>query len=221
MNAEVATIPNVAATLIDALIASNRGDRHAFTYNGKRYSFQDVAALMNRAGNLVKNLSVSRGESVLVLVPPSPAWVASVLGAMKARAIPVLAPSNDAQALARCVATVRPTAAIVHEARLSGAREVLATMDRQRVAVVGGNQDGFRSFVDELRTQPSWLAAEDVSAHEAAIGLWTGDQVKHVTHAELTESAEGSRAEALAAPEAALLAEMIDAFRRGDAVELS
>lgn len=217
MNTAVATIPNVAATLIDALIASNRGDRHAFTYNGKRYSFQDVAALMNRAGNLVKNLGVNRGESVLVLVPPSPAWVATVLGTMKARAIAVLAPSTDARALARCVATVRPTAAIVHEARLSDALEALGAIDRQRVAVVGGNHDGFRSFVDELRTQPSWLAAEDVSADEAAVGLWTGEEVKHVTHAELADWP----GPAVAMPEAALLGEMVNAFRRGDAVELS
>jgi len=220
MSAAVATIPNVAATLIDALIASNRGDRHAFTYNGKRYSFQDVAALMNRAGNLVKNLGVNRGESVLVLVPPSPAWVATVLGAMKARAVPLLVPSTDAEALVRCVTTTGPTAAIVHEARLSDAREALAAIDPQRVAIVGSSPDGFRSFVDELRTQPSWLAAEEVSSDEAAIGVWTGGQVKRVTHAELADK-ESSGVGGLASPEGALFAEMVDAFRRGDPVELS
>ena len=34
---------NIAASVIDALIQTNRGDHHAFDYNGKRYSFHDVA----------------------------------------------------------------------------------------------------------------------------------------------------------------------------------
>jgi len=58
MAATVAELtPNVAATLIDALIASNRGDRHAFAFARKTYSYQDVAALMNRTGNMVRSLT--------------------------------------------------------------------------------------------------------------------------------------------------------------------
>jgi acyl-coenzyme A synthetase/AMP-(fatty) acid ligase len=78
--AEVADhVPNVASTLIDALIASNRGDRHAFSYNDKRYSYQDVAALMNRTGNLLHGLGLEAGSRVLLLLPASPARVAGML----------------------------------------------------------------------------------------------------------------------------------------------
>ncbi len=224
MSAAIASIPNVAATLIDALIASNRGDRHAFTYNGKRYSYQDVAALMNRAGNLIRNLGVGRGEPVLVLLPPSPASVATVLGAIKARAVPVLAVPHDATALEECFATVRPAAAIVHEAELPTARSALQALARERVVVVGNTTDSFRSFVDELRTQPSWLAAEDVSTDEEAIGLWAGHAVKYVTHAALAQFAQQSESVALGgltSHEAALLGNMVKAFHRGDELALT
>ena len=224
MTNAVSTIPNAAAALIDVLIASNRGDRQAFTYNGKRYSYQDVAALMNRAGNLVKSVGVERGEAVLVLVPPSPAWIATLLGAMKARAIPVVCLPSDAKALELCVATNRPRAAVVHEARLDGARDALQTLSPERVVVVGGNVDGYRSFVDELRTQPSWLAAEDVATHDVALGVWNGHTVSAVTHAALTEFVQQSGSSTLAgvsSDEAILLGNMLRAFHRGEELALN
>jgi len=91
MTANVAdATPNVTATLIDALIASNRGDRHAFEFARKTYSYQDVAALMNRSGNMVRKLGVTAEDRVLLLVPESPAFVASLLGVMKAGAVPIV-----------------------------------------------------------------------------------------------------------------------------------
>ena len=108
--AEVADhVPNVASTLIDTLIASNRGDRHAFSYNDKRYSYQDVAALMNRTGNLLHGLGLEAGSRVLLLLPASPARVAGMLGAIKAGMVPVL--GAPAQALEHCIAIVKPAAA--------------------------------------------------------------------------------------------------------------
>src|SRR6185295_4314978 len=66
------TAANVASAWIDGLIASNRGSHHAFAYAQKRYSYTDVAALMNRAGNLMRALGLGAGAPVLVLLPGSP-----------------------------------------------------------------------------------------------------------------------------------------------------
>ena len=129
--AEVADhVPNVASTLIDTLIASNRGDRHAFSYNDKRYSYQDVAALMNRTGNLLHGLGVEAGSRVLLLLPASPARVAGMLGAIKAGMVPVL--GAPAQALEHCIAIVKPAAAIVHEKYLQEAEAALAALPSRR-----------------------------------------------------------------------------------------
>ena len=110
MNSRIDGVPNVASRLIDTLIAGNRGDQQAFSYNGKRYSYQDVAALMNRAGNLALNLGVRPGERVLLLLPASPAFVASVLGVMKAGAVPVIDVPRDPAEIERCIAAAKPAA---------------------------------------------------------------------------------------------------------------
>jgi acyl-coenzyme A synthetase/AMP-(fatty) acid ligase len=184
-------VPNVASTLIDALIASNRGDRHAFSYNDKRYSYHDVAALMNRTGNLLRGLGVEDGSRVLLLLPASPARAAGVLGAIKAGAVPVLGALSQAQALEHCAATVKPAAAIVHEKQLPAAEAALAAVPRDAVVVVGSDVRGYKSFVDELRGQASWLAAPELRADAPALGIWTGAALALTSHAELAAFIHG------------------------------
>jgi len=185
-------IPNVASTLIDALIASSRGDRHAFSYNDKRYSYQDVAALMNRTGNLLRELGVEPESAVLLLLPASPARVAAVLGAIKAGAVPVLGAPTQADALGHCISVAKPAAAIVHEKLLAVAEAALAAVPRNAVVVVGSDVRGYKSFVDEVRGQQSWLAAPDVRADAPALGLWTGAAVALTSHAELAAFVHGT-----------------------------
>lgn len=222
MNAQL--IPNAAATLIDTLIAGNRGDRAAFEYNGKRYSYQDVAALMNRAAALLKGLGVEARAAVLLLVPPSPALVAGLLGAIKAGAVPVVGVPTGGAALERCVAAVHPAAAIVHEDRLVEAAPALAGIPKDAVIVVGGSTHGYKSFIDELRRQPSWLAAQDVSRDTPALGFWTGSRFEQVSHAELAAFARGEgplRAGKGDAAEAAAIDALLRAFSKGDEAMLA
>jgi acyl-coenzyme A synthetase/AMP-(fatty) acid ligase len=185
-------VPNVASTLIDALIASNRGDRHAFSYNDKRYSYHDVAALMNRTANLLRGLGVEAGARVLLLLPPSPARVAGVLGAIKAGAVPVLGVPSQAPALEHFAATVKPAAAIVHEKQLAAAEAALTAVPRDAVVVVGSELRGHKSFVEEVRGQASWLAAPDLRADAPALGIWTGTAVALTSHAELAAFVHGT-----------------------------
>jgi len=71
------------ALAIDRSISENKGDQLAIRYRDKRYSYNDLAALMNRAGNMLKKNNVGMGDQILVAVSASPSLVASVLGAMK------------------------------------------------------------------------------------------------------------------------------------------
>ncbi len=217
-------MPNVATTLIDTLIASNRGDQHAFSYHDKRYSYQDVAALMNRAGNLVNGLGVAAGGLVLLLLPASPALVASLLGTIKAGAVPVVGAPHDSEALEQCVAAARPSAAIVHENHLPNAERALAAIPHDAILVVGTGLHDYRSFVQELRGQASWLAAESIGSDAPALGLWTGSQVEAISHAALAAFVQGSgelRGPGNANSEIAAIGAMLRAFSKGEETTLS
>jgi acyl-coenzyme A synthetase/AMP-(fatty) acid ligase len=185
MTSTVDDVHNVASRLIDTLIAANRGDRQAFSYNGKRYSYQDVAALMNRAGNMVRGLGVGAKERVLVLLPASPAYVASVLGLMKAGAVPVIGVPVDVAGLRQCVGATKPTAAIIHERHVGTLGDVLDANLRGRILVVGADARGHKSFVDQLRAQSSWLPPQDVTSDAPALATWTAAGLDSMSHAEL------------------------------------
>jgi hypothetical protein len=118
--------------------------------------------------------------------------VAGVLGAIKAGAVPVLGAPSQPQGLEHCVANVKPAAAIVHEKQLRAAEAALAALPRDAVVVVGSDVRGYKSFVDEVRGQASWLAAPDVRADAPALGVWTGAAIALTSHAELAAFVHGT-----------------------------
>lgn len=210
---------NVASTLIDALIASNRGDRHAFAFGAKRYSYQDVAALMNRAGNMLKAIEIPSGAKVLLLLPGSPALVASLLGAMKAGAVPIVgAPVDDTAALERCVIAAQPAAAIVHQSVLGSAEAALSSLPADSIIVVGNDVQGHKSFVEAIRGQSSWLSATPLDSNAPALAIWSGTSLRIVSHGELAALVEG-QGNGLDGESARVLA-MLRSFSNGDEAEL-
>jgi acyl-CoA synthetase (AMP-forming)/AMP-acid ligase II len=158
-------------------------------------------------------------------MPASPALVASVLGAIKAGAVPVIAAPLEAQALVQCVAATKPSAAIVHENRLQGAEQALAAIPRDAVVVVGTDPGAYKSFVQEMRGQPSWLAAQPMRGDAPALGTWTESGLDEISHAELAAFVEGSgslgRGAGHASGEAVAVAAMLRAFSRGEETTLA
>lgn len=217
------TPPNVASAWIDGLIASNRGNQLAFVYAQKRYSYTDVAALMNRAGNLFQSMRLAPGAPVLVLLPGSPAMVATLLGAMKAGAMPIVgAPREDAEALRRCVTACSPAAAVVHENDLPAAGPALAGIPQERVVVVGTTVPaGYRSFVDAIRSLSSWLAAGATAEDAPALSRWDGTSLRTASHAQLAAEIESAtRGEPLLSGDAQAMGAMLRAFAAGDEATL-
>ena len=175
--AEVADhVANVASTLIDTLIASNRGDRHAFSYNDKRYSYQDVAALMNRAGNLLQAWASKRA--------PCAAIAACVAGAGGEHAGRDQGRHGSGarraarfQALEHCIAIVKPAAAIVHEQYLQEAESGAgrATSRRRRRRGIGRSR---LQVVRRRSSRPGVLACgAGLRADAPALGFWMGATV--------------------------------------------
>ncbi|HLX27235.1 MAG TPA: AMP-binding protein [Casimicrobiaceae bacterium] len=178
-------VANAAATLIDSLIASNKGDRPAFEYAKKTYSYQDLAALMNRTGNMLQAMGMADNARVLLLLPESPAFVAALLGAIKAGAVPVVGAPTDDDGLGRCVSAVQPAVAIVHEQTIGTVARGLGTLPHDAIIVAGQASDGYKSFAAEIRMQPSWLVAAPVESDAPALGAWSGSSLVTASHADV------------------------------------
>ena len=205
-------IGNAAAALVDRHIAQSNGDQTALRYGSKRYAYHDVAALMNRAGNMLRALGVAPHQHVLIAVPPSPAGVASVLGAMKIGAVPVLAAR---QALTAAIGEL-DAPVIVVEAALAAEAEAAAG-DRP-VIVVGNGAPPERSFVELLRTSPSSLACATVEDGAWAAAVATSSGLRHATHADVRTAGQGGVD--LSTAEGWNVGGMLAAFARGEEVSL-
>jgi acyl-coenzyme A synthetase/AMP-(fatty) acid ligase len=102
------------------------------------------------------------GDRVLVLMPPSPGWVGCVIGAMKIGAVATLAPGGT------------PKVAVVHATELGKA----SSLAKEKVIVAGDAPDGYASFVELMRVQPSSLAAADVAPQAPALAV-AGRELSH------------------------------------------
>jgi benzoate-CoA ligase family protein len=80
---------NLASYFVDRHIAEGRGSRIAIVYEGRRYSYAEVAAQVNQAGNGLRRAGVEPGDRVLIVLPDSPEFVAAYFGAIKIGAVAV------------------------------------------------------------------------------------------------------------------------------------
>jgi benzoate-CoA ligase family protein len=80
------TIPdtlNLATYYLDDNIAGGRGASTAVYYGDEKYSFNDLCALTNRVGNVLKELGVGFEDRVLLILQDSPEWLAGWFATMK------------------------------------------------------------------------------------------------------------------------------------------
>ncbi len=80
---------NLASFFVDRHVAEGRGARTAVLYEGRRYTYAEIAVLVNQAGNALLRAGVVPGGRVLIVLPDSPEFVAAYFGAMKIGAIAV------------------------------------------------------------------------------------------------------------------------------------
>jgi acyl-coenzyme A synthetase/AMP-(fatty) acid ligase len=148
---------NVASRFIDAHVQANLGQRRALEWADKHYSYYDLAALANRAGNLLKSRGAGVGTRVLILMPESPGYVGSLIGAMKIGAVAVLSAADAGAKLA-----------IVHSGLLGKLKSPLAKED---VLLAGEGRDGYPSFAELMRAQASSLAAAELPPEAPVLAL--------------------------------------------------
>lgn len=80
---------NLASFFVDRHVAEGRGARTAVVYEGRDYTYAEIAALVNQAGNALLRAGVAQGGRVLIVLPDSPEFVAAYFGAMKIGAVAV------------------------------------------------------------------------------------------------------------------------------------
>ena len=154
---------NPCSTLVDQHIAANRGERSALKYGDSRYSFNDLAALTNRAGNVFRDLGLGVDDPILVLVRPSPAYFAAVLGAMKIGAVPII--EGDDGGLGAGEGFREAKAIVVDESRVGE----LDSDTKAMILVVGEEAGAHQSFVTLLRAGASSLIAVPRDQNATAI----------------------------------------------------
>ncbi|MBV9229638.1 MAG: AMP-binding protein, partial [Chloroflexi bacterium] len=83
---------NATTAFLDRHIAEGRGTRTAVYYEGKAYTYAQIAELANRVGNGLLELGVDIEQRVALLLLDSPQFAASFFGAIKIGAVPI--PTN-------------------------------------------------------------------------------------------------------------------------------
>ena len=78
---------NVASYFVDRNVEDGRGDRTALVGPGARATYAELAALVNRSGNVLRELGVRAEERVLLVLADSVEFVALWYGAQKIGAV--------------------------------------------------------------------------------------------------------------------------------------
>jgi acyl-CoA synthetase (AMP-forming)/AMP-acid ligase II len=181
---------NAASSIVDQHVTGNEGDRLAFRFRDKRYSYYDLAALTNRAGNLIKRHNVNPGDCVLVAAAPSPALVATVLGAMKIGCYAVLvSASTGGERLRQIIESLEPKLLVLESSRASDYASFTA---RIPTVVIGDAPAGYKSFIEEMRSSPSSLAKRLVGNESPAIAIATSNDILTFSHEQIAGALSGS-----------------------------
>ena len=78
---------NLASYYLDSNLEAGRADRTALHFEGKKFSYLDMAKLANRVGNALKNLGVEIEDRVLIALNDTPEFVATWFGMIKIGAV--------------------------------------------------------------------------------------------------------------------------------------
>jgi benzoate-CoA ligase len=178
---------NLSAVLLDEHLAAGRGDRPALRYEGTTLSYQNVSRLVARAGNALRLLGVEIEDRVALLLPDSPEFVATFLGAIRIGAVPVtisthLTSDDYAELLADCRARVVVAHASVMP-RITPIRRGLRHL--RRLVIAGGDYGDDVGFDELTRAQADELAPEATTADDMAFWQYssgTTGRPKAVVH---------------------------------------
>jgi benzoate-CoA ligase len=166
---------NIASHFVDQPIARGWGDRTAFVCEDRALTYRQLRELVNRAGNVLRDLGVEMEQRVLVLGLDAPEFLGAFWGAIKIGAVPV--PVNTLLRSADYLYLLedsRAKVAVVSAPLLAEAGPALAQATWLRhVLVAGGDPGRYLSWEDRVARASDILPSAPTSPDEPAFWLYS------------------------------------------------
>lgn len=166
---------NMAWYFLDRNLEQGRGDKACLYYRDERYSYGQVQARANRAGNALRALSVDVEDRVLLILPDRPEFAFAWFGAAKIGAvIAMVNPLLPAEDYLHYFNYTRAKVAIVDSTTLEKLDPLCHSFPQLRhLVVVGGDPGGHLSFDGLCEEASDHLINADTHRDDPAIWLFT------------------------------------------------
>lgn len=163
---------NAATHFVDRHIAEGRGAKTAFIDDKGSYSYADLAARVNRAGNLLKSQGVKPEQRVLIALLDGIDFPAMFFGAMKIGAVPVpvntLLTTPDYDFMLR---DSRAVVLVVSDALMERFRPIISDQPRlEKVLISGRVPPTVTPLAQLLEEQSDQLEPAETTPDD--IGFW-------------------------------------------------
>ena len=168
---------NAAVELIDRNQKLGFGNRPAIFYKDKRFTYDELAGIVGRMGNALRNLGVERGDRILLRFPNNPTAVALWLATLRIGAIAVMVmPMLRARELSYRTNDAECSLVLCDAASIDEVRKAEPAMDTvTKILICDGKDDVYESFKDLWMKESSDCAAEKTSRFDIAlIGYTSG-----------------------------------------------
>ncbi|HXM39133.1 MAG TPA: benzoate-CoA ligase family protein [Gemmatimonadales bacterium] len=161
---------NLADWLLDARVREGRGERPALLTDQGTRTYDDVQALANRFGQLLRSAGVQPEQRVIIALPDGPEFVAALFGTLKVGAVVVMVnPQLTIEAIEYFYAYTRASVALVHRHTAPAFQAARAESHLKQIIVVGevSTTRSLEGASTALETFPS-------HRDDAAIWLFSG-----------------------------------------------
>ncbi|MBI2529203.1 MAG: benzoate-CoA ligase family protein [Candidatus Rokubacteria bacterium] len=182
---------NAAQWIVDRHVAAGRGGRTAIHFEGATWTYADFQSLVNRSGNLLRELGVEIENRVGLLMLDSPEYLAAFLGAVKIGAVPIclntlLGPASYEYMLNDSRAKV----VIAHEEVAANLFKVRANLRYLRhVVILGSPPSGYLSHAELIGRATAVLDPEPRARDDWSFWAYTSGSTgepKAVMHTHAT-----------------------------------
>ena len=166
---------NMASYFLDRNLEQGRGDKICLYYRDESYTYREVQAQANRAGNALRALGVSLEDRVLLILPDRPEFAFAWFGAAKIGAvIAMVNPALPAEDYLHYFEYTRAKVAVVDASALDTLEPLLDSFRHLRqLVVVGGDPRSHLAFADLCAEAKDTLTNADTHRDDPAIWLFT------------------------------------------------
>jgi benzoate-CoA ligase len=161
---------NAAVYFVDRNLQAGRGAKTAVLHEGRAYTYQDMAILINRWGNVLRGLGLQPEHRITLLCLDSPEFIAGFFGAIRVGVVPV--PVNTLLRPADYAYVLNDSRAKLLLAHQELWEPLASLRDRftylRHIVLVGGRSDGCLEFEALIRQagpecEPAETCKDDVA----------------------------------------------------------